>query len=421
MSDQFTEVTSEGWGQRIGGGFVALLFGLVLLPVSVGVLYWNEGRAVTAATALGHAAAAIIEANPAAVDQLNDGKLVHLTGTMQAATPARDPLFGVSADGLLRLTRNVETYQWQETSSSHSEQSLGGTKTTETTYSYQPKWSAQTINSASFKHPEGHQNPPPLLSAASFDGGTVTIGAYHVDPSVLTKISAFTPLHPANAAPPADYRAEGDGFYRGQNPAQPAIGDVKVSFSAVPAQTISVAAAQSGGTLTAYRDPSNYTIALAEPGVVSASALFQDAKHAESQITWIVRGAGFVAVLVGFICLTRPLTMLFAVVPFLESLVGAGAFLLALTLAVPVTLVTIAIAWMAHRPLLGGGLLAAALVALVGLQRLHPRRAAPCEPSGYTRKRFCIAIKQRISRVGSILPNAIKSGSCHTVKKVVLF
>jgi len=56
-------------------------------------------------------------------------------------------------------------------------------------------------------------------------------------------------------------------------------------------------------------------------------------------------------------------------------MVGAGAFLVALTLAVPITLVTIAIAWIAHRPLIGGGLLIAALAALFLLRRMHPRRS----------------------------------------------
>jgi hypothetical protein len=69
--------------------------------------------------------------------------------------------------------------------------------------------------------------------------------------------------------------------------------------------------------------------------------------------------------------------MLFAVLPFLESLVGAGAFLAALTLAVPVTLLTIAIAWIVHRPLIGIGLLVASAAAMFLLRWLHPRRAAP--------------------------------------------
>ncbi len=68
--------------------------------------------------------------------------------------------------------------------------------------------------------------------------------------------------------------------------------------------------------------------------------------------------------------------MVFAVIPFLESLVGAGAFLVALTLAVPITLVTIAVAWIVHRPVIGILLLVGAVAALYLLRKLHPRRPA---------------------------------------------
>ena len=82
-------------------------------------------------------------------------------------------------------------------------------------------------------------------------------------------MAAFTPLH-AQVAPPPGYQAVGDGFYRGADPSQPAVGDLRIGFTAVPAQTISVAAADSGGVLTAYRDANGYTIALAEPGLVTS-------------------------------------------------------------------------------------------------------------------------------------------------------
>ena len=118
MSDQYTEVTTQGWLQRLGGSFIAALIGLLLVPLSIVVLYWNEGRAVDASRALSRGAAAIVEVNATAVDPQANGKLVHLTGTMQPTTPARDPVFGVTGDGLLRLSRSVEMYQWKETSSS---------------------------------------------------------------------------------------------------------------------------------------------------------------------------------------------------------------------------------------------------------------------------------------------------------------
>lgn len=373
MSDQFTEVTTEGWGQRLGGSLIAALIGFVLVIASIGLLYWNEGRAVSASTALGRGAAAIVEVGASPVDASANGKLVHVSGTMQPAAPARDPVFGVTGDGLLRLSRVAEMYQWQEETHSQSQQSAGGSKTTETIYTYQHVWSAQPIVSAQFKVRDGHQNPPMELRSATFDGAGVKLGAYRIDPPLLDKLAMFTPLQ-VQSAPPAGYQASGDGFYRGQDPNQPAIGDMRVTFTAIPAQTVSVAAAQSSDVLAAFRDANGYTIALAEPGVVTAAGLFHDEMKSESRLTWILRGVGFVAMLIGFVCISRPLTMLFAFLPFLELMVGAGAFLVALTLAVPITLLTIAIAWIAHRPLVGGGLLVAAAAALFLLSRMHPRR-----------------------------------------------
>jgi Transmembrane protein 43 len=375
-SDVFTETSTEGYGSRLGGSLVAALIGLLLVPAAVVLLYWNEGRAVDAIRALSRGEAAIVEVNAASVDPGSNGKLVHLSGMLQPGTPAKDPDFGITGDGLVRLARSVEMYQWEEQTSTQSQQNLGGSKTTEKTYTYKKAWSAQPVNSGNFKVPGGHQNLPMQQRAATFDGNGVKIGAWQVDPSVLNKLTAFTPL-PVQSAPPAGYQASADGFYRGQDPAQPAIGDVRVTFSAVSAQTVSVAAAQASGVLTAFRDPNGYTIALAEPGVASAAVLFHDEKKSEATLTWILRCVGFVVMLIGFVCMTRPLTMLFAVVPFLESLVGAGAFLVALTLAIPVTLLTIAVAWIVHRPLIGVMLLVAAVGAWWLLRMLHPRRAVP--------------------------------------------
>ena len=44
MSDQFSGVTTEGWLQRLSGSLIAALIGFILVPASIVLLYWNEGK-----------------------------------------------------------------------------------------------------------------------------------------------------------------------------------------------------------------------------------------------------------------------------------------------------------------------------------------------------------------------------------------
>ena len=68
------------------------------------------------------------------------------------------------------------------------------------------------------------------------------------------------------------------------------------------------------------------------------------------------------------------------VIPFLGDLIGAGISLISFLIALPCTLVTIAVAWIYYRPLLGIGLLVVAAALIVFLFRKkaesHKRRIA---------------------------------------------
>lgn len=377
-SDSVTEVTTTGWLQRIGQSILGALIGIILVLGSIILLWWNEGRAVEAIRALDRGAKQVVETQANAVDPAKDGKLVHLSGMMEPKSPARDTAFGVGADNLLRLKRTVEMYQWVEHKESHSHKNLGGSETTETTYSYHKEWSDQPHESSRFHEPGGHANPQMPMRSATLDAPDVRLGAYKVDRAVLDAVSAFTAFdlgQPANL--PAGYRKDGDTLYRGDDPAAPAIGDIKVHYTAVPAQTMSIVAAQANGTLAPFSDSTGYKIDLAEPGVVPANVMFKEKAHEESVLTWILRAVGFVLMLIGFCLMASPLGVVLGVIPLFESIAEAGAFLMALIVSVPLTLIVIAAAWVAHRPLIGVGLAAVGIVLAFLLRKLHRPRPPP--------------------------------------------
>ena len=377
-NDSVTDVTTTGWLQRLLGSFVGTLIGILLVVGSIVLLWWNEGRAVEAIRALDQGARQVAEANAAAVDPGNNGKLVHLSGTMSTRTPAKDSEFGIGANDLLRLRRNVEMFQWTEQKTTHTQKNLGGSETTETTYNYRKEWSDRPIDSSHFREAGGHRNPPMPVHSAIFDSPDVQLGPYRIDHGLLESISAYQPFDPTAAANSlADYRKAGDMLYRGNDPANPAIGDTRIRYSAVASQTISVVAGQTGTTLAPFSAANGYRIALAEPGVVPAAAMFREKAHEESALTWILRAVGFVLMLVAFLLMASPLTTLLGVIPFLETLADVGIFMLALLLALPLTLLVIALAWITHRPLIGGALLVAGFALGYLLHRLHRARRTP--------------------------------------------
>lgn len=352
-----------------------MLFGFAMLVGSVLLLYWNEGRAVDASRALARGQGQVVEASIESVNPALEGTLVHATGPLTAGTPARDPIFGISASNLVRVQRKVEMFQWQEQKNSGKHESVGGTLTTEVTYKYQPGWSERPWDSSKFKYPEGHQNPAMPVHTQTFNAKEIRLGAYRVGDGLLEKISVFQHL-PAESsvAMPPGYRLEGGGLYFGSGSATtPSVGDVRVTFAGLPEQTISVVGGVSSGAFDTFHDPSGYAIAIAEPGVANSQALFHLAKSQENARTWILRGAGSLIMLIGFVFVAGPLVTLLAFLPFLEGMAQAGAFLVALTLTIPLSIATIAVAWFAHRPLLSVGLGIGAVVLFFLLRSAHPK------------------------------------------------
>jgi hypothetical protein len=379
--DSVTETSSTGIFSRIGQSLVGALIGLLLLPGSVILLYWNEGRAVLASTGLAQGQKQLVEADAGTPDPAHEGRLLHLSGPLSAAQPAQDSLFGLQGAGQVVLRRQVEMYQWQESKSSHSSTAMvGGTKTTTTTYDYRQEWSERPIDSAQFHVPGGHENPEmPLRSETSYSPQP-KLGAYGVDRDLLQHLDGFSPVA-ANAAPEG-YRLESGALYHGADSASPRIGDLRVRFSGVAPQRVSAVAEQSSGSLTPFHTASGYTIAMIRAGTVDGAAMFQQSRAEESRLTWILRGVGFVVMMFGLMLALRPLSVLGSVLPFLGGLIEAGAFFFSLALAMPLTLVVIALAWVAHRPLLGGALLAAAAVLLFLGWRHRPRRQGAAAAAG---------------------------------------
>ena len=280
-----------------------------------------------------------------------------------------------------RLERRVEMYQWQEHEESTTDKKVGGGSETTTTYTYETAWSDSPVDSSRFARSEGHENPGSFpWSQREVTAERVSLGGYRLSPGLVGKIERWQPLALSSLDPlPEDLRERArlhdGGLYFGDGaPASPKVGDVRVAFRVVEPTDVSVVAQQTGDTFRPFAAEAGGTIELLELGTVNADQMFAAAQRRNTLFTWGLRLAGFLLMAMGFAMVLRPLSVAADVLPFLGSLVGAGTGFVAFLLAGFFSLVTIAMAWIFYRPLLGGALLALAVVAVVWLVR-RTRRA----------------------------------------------
>ena len=88
-------------------------------------------------------------------------------------------------------------------------------------------------------------------------------------------------------------------------------------------------------------------------------------------LTWILRLVGVLCVCFGLKAIFGILEAIAKVIPILGSIVGAGVGLVCMILGLAWSLLWIAIAWLAYRPLIGIPLLAASVGCIVW----HKKRA----------------------------------------------
>ncbi len=375
MSDTYTVTTHKSWLGRLGNSLAGVLVGLIMLIGAIVLLSWNEGRAVDAAVALDAGAALVVSVPADAVDPGNEGRLIHLSGLTTTTGPLTDPAFRITAEGALRLDRQVEMYQWHESKETRTEKSVGGGETTTTTYSYTKDWSSDPIESHEFARPQGHTNPSMPYQGLTIDARGARLGAFTLGAGQIEQIDAFEPLPPDHAAAvPAGFRWMDTVLYRGATPDDPQLGDLRVSFQTVPNQTVSVVAAQIGATLAGFQGERGYLVELTQTGVHSAAAMFEQAKFDEAVLTWIMRAVGYVVMLIGVALMVGPIVWLASVLPFLGSIASVASVGLAFLVATPLTLATIAVAWLAYRPLIAVGLIVGAAVLVVVIKRMAPNR-----------------------------------------------
>jgi len=382
VTDQYVETTSQSWLSRLAGSLAGVIVGIVFILISIGVLFWNEGRAVQTARSLAEGGKVVIDVDPNPIDRANDGKLIHVSGNAVATAPLVDQEFGVSIVAL-HLDRVAEMYQWKEEKHEETHKSLGGSEETTTTYTYTKVWSDQTISSQNFRQSGGHSNPPKKYGSFDATAADAKLGDFHPSVRALDLLPLSRSLQIDGTAADklktriANIQVADGKFFIGTDPDNPQIGDYRISYLTAPLGEVSFVGRQTGSDIVQYQTKAGDRLLMAASGDETAAQMFKEAEEWNLYLTFAIRIGGFLFIWLGTYFILRPLVIVADVVPLLGSALSAGAGLVALALAIVETAAVIAIAWLWYRPLVSLVVLAVGLAAGFGLHRMSARRGAP--------------------------------------------
>ncbi len=373
MANTVTRTSSEGLFSRLAQSIKSVVGGFAIFLLAFPLLFWNEGRAVQTAKSLSEGSGAVQSVSADTVDPTLENALVHFSGQTVTPDTLTDPNFGVSVQSV-KLRREVEMYQWKQTERSEKRDKVGGGQETITTYTYDQVWDDDLLDSTRFEEQRGHQNP----STIRYEGQTwtarpVTVGAYTLDETLVRQMNDFEDYTiDATTELPASLQgvasAHDGRFYFGAAPSRPTVGDIRVSFDVVYPGPVSVIAQQAGTGTRGYQTEAGDTLAMLQTGNHSADEMFSMAQSANATMTWILRGLGYFMMFMGLSALFRPFALLAGVVPIFGRAVSLFAALVAGVVAFMFWFVTVGVAWLFVRPVLGVALLlGGALMFVVGI------------------------------------------------------
>jgi hypothetical protein len=231
--------TKTNEGNRLAQG--AKLAGAVLLLCGLGLIAWNERRVMDYTAALARHGAPVLDLGAAGRPGAGQyGSVTRVSGMPQVVDAPHDNEFNVRSDTPV-LVRHVEMFQWREIT-------VGGNT------HYEMDWVDRPIDATSFAKPAGHVNPGAFpVQGRQFEAGEVKLGNFRLSTEIVRDFPGRVAVAvdgkklPPNLA--ATFTAHDGVLFTSSKPERPRLGDLRVSWEAVPLQDMTVLARIDGDVL----------------------------------------------------------------------------------------------------------------------------------------------------------------------------
>jgi hypothetical protein len=266
--------------------------GALLLVAGVGL------AAVTERSLLVHHLAAVrhggdvVQAGSRGPQPGQHRSMMLVSGTPEVIEAPHDANFNLTVATPL-LARRVEMFQWREVhvgSDVH----------------YELDWSDELQDTGKFEQPRGHANPKAMpLQSQRILAGKVQVGGYTLGPLLVRALPGVETVAPDPSRLPANLAASfslyHDYLTTSVDPGSPRLGDVRVSWQAVPVQPVTIFARLDGDRLVraSQADDQGYQVQVGER---SLSDVLPDVPD-PPEFTTVRRGGAIVLAALGALLL----------------------------------------------------------------------------------------------------------------------
>ncbi|MFM2310202.1 MAG: hypothetical protein RLY87_2324 [Chloroflexota bacterium] len=314
MSNRVVKVTRQNWGQRVSNSFGGLVFGLLLIPAAMIGLWLGEGL-----RDLSKIAATAVQVDADQAITANTGDFISATGTLGTNAQIGDAPYTADGD-YISLHRVVEMYAWTEKSeSSTQDDTVGGGSTTTTTYTYTKQWVENPENSSNFEEPTGHENPTKIIDSAVVLADYATVGNYEVDPRAI-QLPAGDKITPNPGELPEGYSLAGEYIFSSKTAVtSPVVGDIRISYTALPTGKIVTAFGEQQGNRISSKTVEGEKFFRMFIGTHSEAL---ETMHNEYVVLiWLVRIFGTLGIFIGLQLIVQPLARILGVIGILGKAV----------------------------------------------------------------------------------------------------
>ncbi|QGJ70254.1 Hypothetical protein PBC10988_19490 [Planctomycetales bacterium 10988] len=347
------------WGKSL----LPVSLASVLLVFCIAVACFHEDRSIADSWGGEEPAHMIVTAPSEGITSLRNGRAVHVTGDLSVKSNLQDETFGLSVPAV-KMRRRVVLYQWEETVANEARSQLGGTIQNVQDARYRKVWHRNIIPSQGFLVKRSPENPKAkTIEDQEYLAKEVQLGDYTLAISMLDNLQQYKPLprkylqkEKVPAAMQASVHPIEGGWYIGNNPHVPQIGDMKVMYDVILPGPVTALGQQRSTQLGPWITRFNQRIEFLQQGSYSKAQVVAALPHEDLVQSWSIRVGVWLLMSLTIFLLMKPLAGLTRSQSTMRNIslgVQVGISLLA---GGSLVLVNASMMWLFYQPILAIGI-----------------------------------------------------------------